>query len=218
MDENSGAYRIERRPFEDGNDFGWAIKRAPADKALKVVCISSDFFGVRTHYFRGRTTPCRTTNCEACDAKQLSRWNGYLLAIDTSDESPIVFEFTPPGAVVLDKAIKEFGTSRGLLVIASRASGRVNGKVTLATKGMSQVAHKLPLEVELWPVLARIWGLTVDANLRQASFAKESLSEHEKVLLHPEQIGMAQRTSIISEEPQKSKGGSRAMTNGHKRP
>jgi len=112
----------------------------------------------------------------------LSRWSGYLLAIDTADNASVVFEFTPPGAVVLDEAVKEFGTLRGMKIIATRPTKKDNGKVHLQALGISDRVHKLPPEEDLWVILARIWGLATEFEAAHQAFLPNEMSEHERVV------------------------------------
>jgi len=58
--------RIERTPSSADQNFGWTIKRATHEHPTLFTCLSNDFFGIRTHFFRGRTGPCLKTECEAC--------------------------------------------------------------------------------------------------------------------------------------------------------
>lgn len=181
MDYGKENFRIERMPGSHDANFPWAIRRADHEKPLMMVSISRDIFGVRTHFFRGRTQPCRKDGCEACKAKLLSRWSGYLLAIATKDNSKIVFEFTPPAAAQLDEAVKSFGSLRGLSLIATRTSGRVNGRVAIQVKGMNGSAHKLPPDEDVWPILSHLWGLTEQAIPEFSEFTPDGLAEAERV-------------------------------------
>lgn len=173
--------RCERLPGGHDVDFGWSIRRASHEKALLMVSISHDIFGIRTHYYRGRTGPCLKTGCPACERHMLSRWNGYLLAVDAKDASRILFEFTPPAAVQLDQAFKEFGSLRGLSIIAARTAKRANAKVVLTIKGINSQAHKLPADSEIWPILSHIWGLNEDAPIEEQEILPSALAEVERI-------------------------------------
>jgi hypothetical protein len=181
MDYDKESFRIERMPGSHDANFPWAIKRADHEKPLLMVAISKDIFGVRTHFHRGRTGPCRKDGCEACKAKQLSRWSGYLLAVAAKDNSKIVFEFTPPAATQLDEAVKSYGSLRGLSLIATRTSNRPNGRVSVQVKGMNGNAHRLPADEDVWPILSHLWGLTEQAIPEYQEFTQEGLAEAERV-------------------------------------
>jgi len=183
--------RSERLPSGDDQHFGWTIRRAQPGGALLLHCISRDIFGVRTHYYRGRTGPCLRTGCEACSRQQLSRWNGYLLCRDTKDGANIVFEFTPPAAMQLDEFFRQYGSLRGLRLIANRTANRANAKVTIACKGTMENPASLPSELQVWPILSHIWGLNREAPVEYSEFSAENLAELERVQLVLKKVGPA---------------------------
>lgn len=174
--------RTSRLPDNQDQNFGWVIKRAATEGALKLICLSSDIFGIRTHFWRGRTGPCLVQDCEACKHKQLSRWKGYVLAIDASNQSQCIFEFTPPAAMQLEEARLKHGTMRGLQLIVSRTAKRANAKVVLTIRGISVLGPQECPDYWVWPVLAHIWGLTSKeaVDVDQESF--KNLSQHERSL------------------------------------
>lgn len=181
MDIRRDQCKIERTPNEGDTTFVWSIKRASHEKPTLIVLLSRDIFGIRTHFFRGRTGPCLRADCEACAAKMLSRWTGYVAALENKNGAQILFEFTPPAAVILDKAFREYTSLRGLNVIATRGSKRANGKVQVEVRGLNPGAHKLPAEPDVWEVLSHLWGLREEAPGRFAEFEPDHLSELEKV-------------------------------------
>lgn len=154
--------RTSRLPDDGDQNFGWTIKRTGIDGPSKLLCLSSDIFGIRVHFYRGRTGPCTTRDCEACKAQHLSRWKGYLLAIETATRQQVIFEFTPPGATILDAARKEYGTLRGLQIIASRVSSKPNAKVMISVKGITVLPPHACPDYAVWPILAHIWGVASD--------------------------------------------------------
>lgn len=173
--------RIERMPSEHDGSFIWSIKRASHESSLLLCLISSDIFGIRTHYFNKRTMPCVRAYCEPCNRHQTSRWTGYLQAVDAKNGSRVLFEFTPAAAATFDQAHKDRGTLRGLNVIAGRTSNKINAKVQVTIKGMSDKAHVLPCEVETWPILAHIWGLKPEAPAIISGHTPDALAESERL-------------------------------------
>lgn len=186
-DEN--LVRIERMPTDGDSGAGWDIIRAAADHQLALTVVSTDLFGIRTHYHRGRTGPCLKAGCEACEEGKLSRWHGYLFAVRSSNSERVIFEFTPPCASTFDAAFREYGKLRGLNVIVSRTSNRANAKVVVVIKGPSPNAHKLPREPLMWPTLSKIWGLR-----------SESFPEFEDFSNHPEEPPQENQASGFSVE------------------
>lgn len=180
MEINFEDCRTSRMPDDKDRNFGWTIKRAGTDSVMKLVVLSSDIFGIRTHFFRGRTGPCLLSDCEACEHKQLSRWKGYLLAVDASDQQQCIFEFTPPAALKLDEAKKKYGTLRGLQVYVSRASKKPNAKVNVTVRGISVLGPQECPDYWVWPVLAHIWGLNSKESLDVHQASVKDLSQYEK--------------------------------------
>lgn len=172
--------RSSRLPDDGDRNCGWTIKRTGADGPMKLVIISSDMLGIRTHWFRGRTGPCLLENCEACKHGMLSRWKGYVLALETSCQMQCVFEFTPPGAIALEEARSRFGTMRGLQVIASRAGKKANSKVSLHVKGITVLGPAACPDYGIWPVVARIWGIDSDRSPAVLQSDVADLSEWER--------------------------------------
>lgn len=171
--------RTSRLPDDQDQNFGWCIRRAGNDSVLKLIVLSSDILGIRTHFFRGRTCPCLLDGCEPCKHKQLSRWKGYLLAIDASNEQQLVFEFTPPCAASLDEARKKYGTMRGLQLYVSRTSKKANAKVVVSVRGITVLGPSACPDYSVWPIIARIWGVASDDVMAITSADPKDLSEWE---------------------------------------
>lgn len=218
MQFNPEDFRIEEMPGGEDQNFGWSIRRAPADRPLKLVCLSDAFLGVRTHYYRGRTQPCAKVDCAACAAHMLSRWTGYLAAVDQADNAAVIFEFTPPGAIVLAEARKEFNTLRGLQIVAGRSNARANGKVNLSHRGISSKAHKLAEAPILFEVMSHIWGLRTQYPAKFVEFEEGSLSEHEKVLLRNRAFDMDTYLAEDAKPLKEGKPVSKNRINGHVKP
>ncbi len=154
--------RNSNRPDGQDNNFGWVIKRADSDGVMKLIVLSHDILGLRTHWFRGRTGPCMLVKCDACLHKQLSRWKGYLLCVEASTQQQIVFEFTPPAVKPLDEAMGKYGTMRGLQLHVARSAKRANARVVVSVKGATVLGPGACPAFSVWPILARIWGIASD--------------------------------------------------------
>jgi hypothetical protein len=187
--------RDEPMPGGEDQSFDWCIVRADEAKPILLIALSDKHWGTRTHFFKGRTMPCLKTDCEACKRKMLSRWTGYLLCLENKTGTKIIFEFTPPGALVLQKARNEYTTLRGLNIIASRPSRKANGKVLLEIRGMNSGAHKLPPAPDAKPLLMHIWGLADQDIPEYAEFTPDGLAEAERVQHAMEQVPPADENS-----------------------
>jgi hypothetical protein len=162
MRSNPNDWGTERIPSDNDASFGWSIKRTPPDKPLSFVCVSADFFGVRVHYYCGRTVPHLRAGCEPCSRKHLSRWKGYILGIVVGSGERIIFEFTPAVASSFLEVFDAEKSLRGVVCVAKRTSNKPNGKLHVTFKGLHSNANKLPSEVPIPDLLARIWGYSDD--------------------------------------------------------
>jgi len=160
MRSNPNDWGTEQIPSDNDASFGWSIKRVPSDKPLSFVCVSANYFGVRVHYYCGRTVPHLRSGCEPCSRKHLSRWKGYLLGVVIGTSERVLFEFTPAVVQSFVDVFKAEGSLRGLVCVAKRTSNKPNGKLHVTFKGLHQNANKLPAEVCIPDLLARIWGYT----------------------------------------------------------
>lgn len=163
MEHEPSEFRTSRLPGGNDITFGWSIRRADANVPRKLICLGDDIFGCYTHFFRGRTTPCRTDSCEACDRKITPRYHGYICTVDIKDSTPTILEFTGPAALQFDQLRKEYGTLRGVQIIVGRANKRPNSRVNIVGQGVYAQPQKLPAEIPIWPLLAHIWGLDREA-------------------------------------------------------
>lgn len=190
---------LEKMPSERDAHFNWTIRRAPADKPLPLIVISSQCFGIRTHYWAGRTGPCLRSGCDACKAGRLSRWTGYLACVDPADWSQTIFEYTPPAAEQLQKILAEQGYLRGSKIVASRTKKVKNARVNISSRGIYEHLDRIPKEPEILPILFHIWGLKQQEASADGAYDADSLAEHEKPkrakkhVLNPSAEAIAQR-------------------------
>ena len=156
-DGSEERFNVERAPREHVDRPGWDIMRTPTRGTILLGVVSHDLYGIRTHWWYGRTTPCLKKDCPGCRVGQATRWHGYILAQLHKDHSRVIFEFTSPGYGVLDSHFRRFGTLRGICVAASRARQHDRAKVNLAIPGVYKEALELPPDEPTWLVLAKIW-------------------------------------------------------------
>lgn len=178
---------LEAQPNDRDAHFNWTIKRAPADRPLPLIVLSSSAFGIRTHFWAGRTGPCTRAKCDACEAGRLSRWSGYLACVDPADWTQVLFEYTPPAAEQLQKMLAAQGYLRGSKIIASRSKKVKNARVNITGRGLYEHLDRLPKEPDILPILFHIWGLKARKDMEAQAYDRDSLPEGErpKVRLSP---------------------------------
>lgn len=175
----------ERQPTE--GDFGSEFRmwRCPDRGEHLMVIWSDDIVGVRVHYFHGRTTPHRTNGCEACSFGREHRWKGYVLARLSKSAEKVLLEFTPPAGKILDREFANRGTLKGLQIVVSRPSQRLNGKVHVRVAGIDSEAHTFPRAPKIVPILHHIWGMTTDQPIVAGGMAAQLVSQAEIELDKP---------------------------------
>jgi hypothetical protein len=161
-------YRRSQAPKEDQEAFGWTIVRAKPGKELKLMVLSDDLLGMETHFAFERTGPCRLHDCDSCNKGQVSRWKGYLLALNTANDQKIILEFTPPAYYPLADAKRKYGTLRGCLISVGRAKATFNGKVQIIVKDIKVIPPGRFEVYGIWDILSRIWKLKQSVQPRVA--------------------------------------------------
>ena len=145
----------------DSPDFaGWDIMRAPPAGSLSLVALSEHFTGVYTHFWGGRTIPCRRRNCPAHDAGHSARWRGYLLCEVPSTGKGILLEFPEGVGKTLAEEKATHGTLRGLCFRIGRTKGRANGRVVVTPVKRLPKNARLRKADDIRAILSKIWGLT----------------------------------------------------------
>jgi hypothetical protein len=145
-------------PLEDHGKFEWRLLRTPTSKIIKVAFVNARHYGLYKHHWKRSTYPHLREGCPACAAGNECRWYGYVLALLSPTREHVVFEFTAGAAESVLKAIRDYHTLRGLVVLASRPNKRDNGAVLLSFSGERLPESELPADVPCRPICARIWG------------------------------------------------------------
>lgn len=141
------------------------IVRAPSTGRLKVMILSHQVTGTYTHYQNGRTQPCMGQSCKGCESALPTRWHGWLIVLNESTDEKQILEVTEGPGETLAAFFSEHRTLRGLRIMMSRPSGKVNGRVHLLRGDQITNHAELQKCPELQRVLLKIWGLDGDKGL-----------------------------------------------------
>lgn len=136
------------------------IRRAPAYSALVAIATAQDLIGTYTHYYKGRTIPCESPNCDACQNGIPFRWHAYLSAWDCKTALHFIFEVTAAGAEPFIDYRDHHGTLRGCLFSARRWKERPNGRVLIQTKPADLREIRLPQPPDMEKCLSILWSLS----------------------------------------------------------
>lgn len=162
MADNRELFGLCEVPGEAAFQSDWQMMRAKADHPQLFVCVSSVHLGCYTHFYKRQTIPHRNVGCKPCKAGFERRWKGYVLGVAIKNGAHVIVEISPPSAMQLIQYRTEYGTLRGLNLILSRTSDRPNAKISITHKGMYHAPQKLPPEQDIWPIIARIWGVDAE--------------------------------------------------------
>lgn len=139
----------------------WAhcrLLRTPMGKELRGIITSQKLIGCRTHFTKGRTTPCLGSACLPCEAGHSWAWHGYISLYEPSHASICIFECTEQAAQQIIRQAAGFGTLRGLHLSARRTANRPNARVLIKLEPHSFPADALPPGVDLMKYLEHMWG------------------------------------------------------------
>lgn len=133
--------------------------RVPPGRPSHVVCLSTDLLGCNTHYFRGRTTPCRGDSCPACADGLSWRWRCYLAVVDLSTHQRAILELTASATQPVIAYRQANGTLRGCHIIAQRQDTRRNSRLFVRCLPADLQKIQLPPDPPLAKILCHIWGI-----------------------------------------------------------
>lgn len=146
-------------PPVDPRGHALSLIRTPANGRFVLFVTSPDLIGCATHWFGGRTVPCESPECEACNEGVPWRWHSYLSGLVAGTRRHVMMEFTAQATEILCAYRKAHGTLRGCQVHATRHRNRHNGRVLLnCTPGPLQQMN-LPNAPNLVDVLSIIWNV-----------------------------------------------------------
>jgi hypothetical protein len=163
---------IESAPDESDMGATWDIIRADPKHPRTFVSVSPEVFGIRTHYWSGRTQPCLRSGCPACKSDQLPRWHGYLAAIAAPDRRRVLVEFPAQAAAAFQAAHSTYGSLRLLRFVLDRTKNKANAKVRIAVNGLVPAGPEWPDAPDIWEVLCRIWQLKARVSAKFEEFSQ----------------------------------------------
>jgi len=133
--------------------------RTPVGRALTATITSERLLGCLTHWWGGRTSPCETPHCDACNHGSPTRWHGYLGLYDERTRGLALLELTDSCDDAIRDAIKLYGSLRGCRIKAYRAKASRNGRVILEIRAPAIDVAALPAAPDVPATLAMIWNL-----------------------------------------------------------
>lgn len=139
------------------------LKRTPTGRPVKGIITCHDLIGTPTHFFHGRTVPCDTEICPACDEGVPWRWHGYVSLYLPNAHHHVLFEFTAKPSEVLKQYRLAYGSLRGCVLSARRANLSPNARVIMTTGRADLEDVQLPPAPNIREALAIIWNIELSA-------------------------------------------------------
>jgi hypothetical protein len=152
---------------------GFDIRRTPTDRDFVAIVTTADILVTATHFFGGRTIPCESPDCQACNQAVPFRVHVYVSAFVEKSHEHVIFECTANAAKAFQEYKEAQGTLRGCLFRASRPKCTKNGKVVIITRPANLVQLQLPEAPNLVLALSVIWRLPTAA-LREEGLLRGS--------------------------------------------
>jgi len=133
------------------------LVRTPAKGVLRAIITTHTIVGTYTHWYAGKTQPCRGDNCKACSEGAPSRWLGYLAARIADGPRHAVIEVPRTAAEAIFRAQEEMASLRFRLLELTRLSKRPNGRVAATILPDDMRDRQIPEPPDMMRVLATIW-------------------------------------------------------------
>lgn len=150
----SDAPETDRRPF-------YPIWSPTPDRDVSAVITSQDVIGVWTHWYEGRTHPCRGSRrrCEGCGLGYRRQWKGYLAGHDFNRGRSGLIEVTQEAFLRTPGLTLRKGKLRGCVIRLRRAGASRQARVVAALTEWTGDRAALPPAFDVVAALERIWGI-----------------------------------------------------------
>jgi len=160
------------RPPADPRGPSLPLLRTPTRGGITAIVTSDDLVGTPTHFYKGRTTPCDSPDCEACGKGYPWRWHGYVAAYLQKRRMHFLFEFTARIAEHFVAYRDTHGSTRGCLFKAHRVNSQPNARVILETQRADLTEIYIPKPPDVIQCLSVLWNLAapdidVDSLMKQ---------------------------------------------------
>lgn len=146
-------------PATGGATRNYRIFRTPNAAAIRAICISHKWEGVKLHFWKGRSLPCIGANCEPCIEGHAPRWKGYVLIKNPDSPSVVIYEFTERAHEAFEQRWRRYSSLRGCVFVARRTNKKVNGPLLVEFEEARYDEALLPDASDLRSILERIWEI-----------------------------------------------------------
>lgn len=135
------------------------IRRLRAGGAATLLCLTN-LQGFWTHWNGLRSEPCFRdhSKCPGHLRQLPRRWKGYVHSFDVFDRVDFFQELTPLAVEQIQRVVGKATPLKAMRLSLKRGNGdRTRLKVEVVR--MEERLDGLPAGKDVWPVLAKLWGL-----------------------------------------------------------
>lgn len=152
-------YRWTHRPTADDMPQQHKLRRVGPKGLPPAIILSGDVLGIYTHFFRGRTQPCRQIDCEGCAADQQARWHGYLWIYGPRTKTVEILEITAAAITPLDDWFRKHRTLKSAEIRCQRIPAKANGRLYIQIFESAFDSKDLPTPPSLKRTMMNIFGI-----------------------------------------------------------
>lgn len=135
------------------------LVRTPERGQLRIIITTPEILGTYTHWYGGRTQPCRGDACKPCLEGSPSRWLGYLAGVVADGPRHAIIEVPQLAAQQIARYLEEHGTLRGHMMSLARLSRRPNGRVSASLQRDERPDRVIPPPPDMYRCLATLWQI-----------------------------------------------------------
>jgi len=147
------------RPSREDGQGNYRLLRVGRSGTVRGIIISHNLVGTGLHYWKGKSTPCNQSTCEACKEGHTARWYGYIALWSAKTDSIGICEITDGCADDVDRYRARHSTIRGAELLLTRQGQRPNGRILANLTPGSIADERLPSAPDVIKILMKIWGM-----------------------------------------------------------
>lgn len=146
-------------PPADAGFKSYKLLRCPPGKSLRCIVLSRFPIGCDLHFWKGRSTPCKHGDCEACHGGNRPRWKGYVFVKSLQTNSVAIMEYTARAHEAITAFLTTYPNLRGAKMGITRTGNRQNSPILITFDEGRSDEVLLPDPEDLQGTLERMWEI-----------------------------------------------------------